>query len=106
MSSDLLVVDLRTDAEAGRDPIGGALRLPIPKPPLTPRQICRMAEDLFASVPRRRSFGVVCAKGVRSSLATAMLAQAGFPVVNLGGMNSTAVRQTLRRMGYKVGGMS
>lgn len=98
-----LLVDLRTAAEARADPIiGRVLSVPVPKPPLSRQQLADMHRRLVTFVPHAVRIGLVCAKGVRSSIAYQMLRQAGYNVVDLGGMQNPRTRQTLRKLGYWV----
>jgi rhodanese-related sulfurtransferase len=97
----MIVVDLRSDAEAIDDPIPGALRVRVPKPPLDAAQIFVMAATLL-QLPRQRQMALVCTKGVRANLAHAIMSQAGYSVTNIGGMAHPHTRIMLRRLGYPV----
>lgn len=99
-----VLVDLRTAAEVRADPVmgGRVIGVPVPVPPLDRVQIEKMRSDLLTFVPHAVRIGLICAKGIRSSLAYDILSQAGYNVVNLGGMNDPRTRAGLCRLGYWV----
>ena len=84
-----MVIDLRTYAEAAARPVPSDVILNVPKPPLSPLQIARVAAALscvVSALPKDAPIRVFCAKGLRSALATAILRQAGYTnVADLGG---------------------
>ncbi len=90
-----MIVDLRTPVEYMRDPIPNAIHVPIPLPPLGPADVCDATVRLFRHVPRGPRVGIACAKGIRSALATAILSQAGYNVINLGGMRDPLMRRVI-----------
>jgi hydroxyacylglutathione hydrolase len=72
---DLLLVDVRSQAERTEVRIGGSFSLPL----------ARLARDT-EMLPRDRLILVHCGHGCRGSLAASMLLRAGFPrVANLAG---------------------
>lgn len=101
----MIIVDLRTAAEANADPIPGATRMSTNKPPVGPHDVGMLAQQL-ATIPPGLDVGFVCAKGIRSALAASMLSavqptRTG-QILNIGGMQDPAVRAWFRARGFSV----
>ncbi len=75
LAAGATVLDVRTPAEFQGGAYPGARNIPVQE------LGCRIGE-----VPRGRPVVVYCASGIRSASAARLLAQAGYDVVNAGGL--------------------
>jgi rhodanese-related sulfurtransferase len=99
-----MVVDLRSPEEVRVDPFRGGrvMGLPLPKPPWTPQTQQQVYQMLHTYVPHGVRVGFVCNGGILSSMATNMMRQAGYNVVDLGAMHHWQTRENLRKLGFWV----
>jgi len=83
-----MVIDLRTGPEKARRPHPSDVEVEIPPPPIAPAQLEWLRNTLLniAGSRPRETFKVFCAKGKRSRIAAQILRDAGYRVVDMGGV--------------------
>lgn len=81
-------IDLRTGAEKARHPHPSDVEVEVSVPPLGHDEYRWMKSTLLniAGSRPRETFRVFCAKGNRSRMAAEILREAGYSVVDLGGV--------------------
>lgn len=83
-----MVIDLRTEVERRRRPMPSDIQIEVPVPPLRPEVYDWLRSTLLhiGAAHRRDTFEVFCAKGKRSKIAAAILRDAGYKVIDRGGV--------------------
>lgn len=95
---NIIVLDIRTNAEFCSGHICGAVHVPTPLPPLDRHQMDTLREELREIVQQNptKTFAVYCKKGIRAGYAVNLLKEMGANALSLGGVLEYKLRDYLR----------
>lgn len=94
-----IILDIRTYSEFCTGHLCGAINIETPLPPLSHRQVYELANRLRdQKINKGKIVAVYCKKGVRSRIATTILQNMGYQVINLGGILNTPLKDEKKCM--------
>ena len=94
-----LLLDIRTREEFCAGHIKGAILVPTPLPPLTPREVNVLKDQLWWTLPQYvyshlTPIVVYCKKGKRASLSKKIIQKLGYPnVIAWGGVDESPLKE-------------